>query len=125
MCKIYGYCRTARAGNMEEQIELISNYCKEKGLNLVTCFCDDGVSAYKVDRDEMSKLLDIIKKGDIIVTKNFSRFTRNPIAQQIIIDDMNSRGVEIVCADKEDEDDCGPSIRAWFKERWARQMRDE
>ena len=34
MGKVYGYCRTARAGNMEEQIELVSNYCKAKGLDL-------------------------------------------------------------------------------------------
>jgi DNA invertase Pin-like site-specific DNA recombinase len=83
------------------------------------------VSAHKVDRDEMSKLLDVIESGDIIVTKNFSRFTRNPIAQQIIIDDMNSRGVEIVCIDEEDEDDSAPSIRAWFEQRWAMQTRGE
>ena len=125
MNKVYGYCRTARAGNIEEQIELVSNYCKAKGLDLVICFCDDGVSANKIDRDEMSKLFDVIERGDIIVTKDFSRFTRNPIAQQIIIDDMNNRGVEIVCAGEEDEDDCAPSIRAWFEQRWTRQMRDE
>ena len=68
----------------------------------------------------MSKLLDIIESGDIIVTKNFSRFTRNPIAQQIFIDDMNSRGVEIAYADEEDEDDSAPSMRAWFEARWAK-----
>jgi DNA invertase Pin-like site-specific DNA recombinase len=105
---------------MEEQIELVSNYCKAKGLDLAICFCDDGVSAHKVERDEMSKLLDIIESGDIIVTKNFSRFTRNPIAQQMIIDNMNSRGVKIVCADEEDEDDSAPSMMAWFKTRWAK-----
>ena len=120
MCKVYGYCRTALAGNMEEQIELIANYCKKKGLNLVTCFCDDGVSAHKTDRDEMSKLFDVIERGDVIVTKNFSRFTRNPIAQQMLIDDLASRDIKILYADEEDEDDCGPSIRAWFKERWAK-----
>lgn len=119
MSKVYGYCRTARAGNMEEQIELVSNYCKAKGLDLVMCFCDDGVSANKVDRVEMGKLLDVLEKGDTIVTKDFSRFTRNPIALQIFIDDMNSRGVEIMCVE-ENEDDSAPAIRAWFEQRWAK-----
>ena len=118
MGKVYGYCRTARQGGIEEQVELVSNYCKAKGLDLVTCFCDDGVSAHQVDRDGMGQLLDIIERGDIIVTKNFSRFMRNPIAQQILIDNMNNRGVEIIYADEEDEDDCAPTIRAWFEERW-------
>lgn len=122
MSKVYGYCRTARVGNMEEQIELVSNYCKDKGLELVTCFCDDGVSAHRVDRDEMGKLLDIIERGDIIVTKDPSRFARNPIVQQIFVDDMNNRGIEIICTG---EDDCAPSIKDWFEQRWARQVRDE
>lgn len=120
MGKVYGYCRTARQGGIEEQVELISNYCKTKGLDLVTCFCDDGVSAHQVNRDGMGQLLDVIEKGDMIVTKNFSRFMRNPIAQQILIDNMNSRGVKIVYADEEDEDDCAPTIRAWFEARWAK-----
>ncbi len=120
MCKVYGYCRTARAGNIEEQIELVSNYCKAKGLDLAVCFCDDGVSAHKVDRDEMSKLFDVIESGDIIVTKNFSRFTRNPIAQQILIDDLASRDIQVLYVDEQDAEDDESSIRAWFEQRWAK-----
>ena len=119
MNKVYGYCRTARSGNMEEQIELVSNYCKGRGLDLSVCFCDDGVSAHKVDRVEMGKLLDMLENGDTIVVKDFSRFTRNPIALQIFMDDMNSRGVEIRCIE-ENEDDSAPAIRAWFEQRWAK-----
>lgn len=124
MNKVYGYCRTARAGNMEEQIELVSNYCKEKGLELVTCFCDDGVSGHQMDRVEMKKLFEVIEQGDTIVTKNFSRLTINPIAQQMIIDYLDDRRIKILYVE-EDPDDCGPSIRAWFEERWARKTRDE
>lgn len=121
MSKVYGYCRTARAegGNIEEQIDLVSNYCRANGLDLVTCFCDDGVSAHKVDRVEMGKLLDVLENGDIIVTKDSSRFTRNPIALQIFMDDMKSRGVDMMCIE-ENEDDSAPSIRAWFEQRWAK-----
>ena len=119
MSKVYGYCRTARAGNIGEQIELVSNYCRAKGLDLAMCFCDDGVSANKVDRIEMGKLLDVLEKGDAVVVRDFSRFTRNPIALQIFMDDMNSRGVEIMCTE-ENEDDSAPAIRAWFEQRWAK-----
>lgn len=119
MSKVYGYCRTAREGNMEEQLALVSNYCKAKGLDLVTCFCDDGVSAHNVDRIEMNKLFDVIGRGDTIITRDYSRFTRNPIVLQIFMDDMNSRGVEIMCIE-ENEDDSAPLIRAWFEQRWAK-----
>lgn len=121
MSKIYGYCRTARTegNNMEMQRALVEGYCKDKGLDLVICFCDDGVSAHNVDRIEMNKLFGVIIRGDTIVTRDYSRFTRNPIALQIFIDDMNSRGVEIVCIE-ENEDDGAPAIRAWFEERWTK-----
>ena len=126
MSKVYGYCRTARAdGNsIGEQIELVSNYCKAKGLDLAVCFCDDGVSAHEVHKEKLDELLDIIEKGDIIVTKNFSRFMRNPIVQQIFVDDLNSRGIEVIYTDEKEEDD-RLGIEAWIEERWARKTRDE
>ena len=83
------------------------------------CFCDDGVSVHKVDRIGMNKPLDVIRRGDTIVTRDYSRFTRNPIALQIFIDNMNSRGVEIMCIE-ENEDDSTPAIRAWLEQRWAK-----
>ena len=124
MGKVYGYCRTARAGNMEEQIELVSNYCKTKGLDLAICFCDDGVSAHNLHKEELDKLLDIIEKGDVIITKNYSRFMRNPIAQKVFENDLNARGIEIVYVDeKEKYNRIG--IETWLEERLARQTRDE
>lgn len=119
LCKVYGYCRTAREGNMNEQIELVSNYCKDKGLDLATCFCDDGVSAHNVNRIEMNKLFDVIMEGDTIVARDYSRFTRNPIVLQNFMDYMNSMGVKIICIE-ENEDDDAPLIRAWFEQRWTR-----
>ena len=48
---------------MEEQIELVSKYCKDKGLNLVTCYCDNGVGAHNMDREEMNKRFDVIRRA--------------------------------------------------------------
>lgn len=121
MSKVYGYCRTAstEGNDIGEQIELVSNYCKANGLNLEMCFCDDGVSAHNVDRIGMNQLFDVIRGGDTIVTRDFSRFTRNPITFQVFMDDMKNRGVEIMCIE-ENEDDSAPAIRAWFEQRWAK-----
>lgn len=117
MGKVYGYCRTARQGSMEEQIELISNYCKDKGLDLEVCFCDDGMSAHEVHKEELDKLLNIIESGDTIVTKDYSRFMRNPIMQQVFVNDLNSRGIDVVYTDQEEKGDDGIGIEAWIKER--------
>lgn len=119
MSKVYGYCRTARAGNMEEQIELVSNYCKAKGLDLVTCFCDDGVSAHNLSREELDKLFDVLKEGDIVVTKDPSRFARDSQKQQLLINKIYDRGVEIVYVNEKEEDD-KIGIEAWVEQRWAK-----
>ena len=119
MNKVYGYCRTARAGNMEKQIELVSNYCKAKGLDLVTCFCDDGVSAHNLSREELDKLFDVLEDGDVVVTKDPSRFARDTQKQQLLINKICDMGVEIVYAHEEEDGDMS-SIEAWFKQRWAK-----
>lgn len=119
MNKVYGYCRTARAGNMEEQIDLVSNYCKTKGLDLVTCFCDDGVSAHNLSREELDKLFDVLANGDMVVIKDPSRLARDPQKQQLLINKMYDMGVEIVYIDEKEEDD-KIGIEAWVKQRWAK-----
>ena len=126
MNKVYGYCRTARAeGNdIGKQIELVSNYCKANGLDLEVCFCDDGISAHDVHKEKLDELLDVVEKGDTIITRDFSRFMRNPIAQQTFVDDLNSRGIEVIYTDEKEEDD-RLGIEAWIEERWARKTRDE
>ena len=126
MSKVYGYCRTARAeGNsIGEQIELVSNYCRANGLDLTVCFCDDGVSAHDVHKEKLDELLDVVEKGDTIITIDFSRFMRNPIVQQTFVDDLNSRGIEVIYIDEKEEDD-RLGIEAWIEERWARKTRDE
>ena len=119
MSKVYGYCRTARAGNIEKQIELVSNYCKGKGLDLVMFFCDDGVSAHNLSREELDKLFNVLENGDVVVTKDPSRFARDTQKQQLLINKLYDMGIEIVYVDATEEDDT-PSIEAWFEQRWAK-----
>ncbi len=104
---------------MEEQHELVARYCKDKGLNLTICFCDDGVSAHNLNREELDKLFDVLEEGDVIVTKDPSRFAKDPQKQQLLIDKIRNMGVKIAYADEEKKDGV-PSIRAWLKQRLAK-----
>lgn len=104
---------------MEEQHELVVRYCKDKGLNLATCFCDDGVSAHELNREELDKLFDALEDGDVVVTKDPLRFARDPQKRQLLIDKICDMGVKIVYADEEKKDGV-PSIEAWLKQRLAR-----
>ena len=117
MSKVYGYCRTARQGNIEEQIELVTNYCTEKGLNLAMCFCDDGVSAHNMNREGLDELFNVLQDGDIVVIKDISRLARNPKKGMILVDKICSMGVDIVYVNKLDEDNDTSAIETWIKSK--------
>lgn len=78
MSKVYGYCRVALANKeeMEEQLKMVEDYCKNNGLNLHKCFCDNGASGLSLDRKGLNGLLDVLQNGDVIVMKNMSRLSR-------------------------------------------------
>lgn len=118
MSKVYGYCRTARAegNNMEEQCELIKNYCKTKGMHIEEFFCDEGMSAHNLNRQALSKLFDVLGEGDVVVTKDISRFARDPQKREMLVDKVRSMGVEIVYANEEARAAI-LSINTWLKER--------
>ena len=105
MSKVYGYCRTAlvEGNNMEEQCAVVENYCKSRGMNLEKCFCDAGVSAHNMNRERLDELIDVLEDGDIIVTKDVSRFARNPEKCMAMIDKISNMGVEIVYTIDQDD----------------------
>jgi DNA invertase Pin-like site-specific DNA recombinase len=79
MGKVYGYCRVAFKSeeNMAQQCKMIEDYCKSNGLELVECYCDNGVSGLKLDRDALQMLLSVLREGDIVVVKDYARLSRD------------------------------------------------
>lgn len=79
MNKVYGYCRVALMNNeeMNQQCKIIKDYCKNKGLGLDECFCDNGVSGLKTDRTNLQRMLNVLQQGDIVVIKDIARLTRD------------------------------------------------
>lgn len=98
MSKVYGYCRTAltEGNNMEMQRAAVEDYCKDKGMSLDGCFCDDGVSALNMSREGLDKLLDVLKSGDVIVAKDASRFARDLIKHNQFTDKICDIGAKII-----------------------------
>ena len=71
-------------GNLESmsignQRQILSDYVKEKGWNLVEAYIDDGFSGTNFDRPDFKRMLKDIEKGRIncVVTKDLSRLGRN------------------------------------------------
>ncbi len=79
MSKVYGYCRVALKNEeeMAQQCKMIGDYCKDNGLELVECYCDNGVSGLKLERDALQRMLRILREGDIVVVKDYARISRD------------------------------------------------
>lgn len=120
MSKVYGYCRTAlvEGNNMEVQRAVVENYCKNRGMKLERCFCDAGVSAHNMNREGLDKLFDVLKEGDVVVTKDISRLARNPQMGLVLADKICGMGAEIVYANEsEEEDDDTSTIEDWLRSK--------
>ena len=120
MSKVYGYCRTASAegGQIEEQCAIIKDYCKRNDMKIAKLFCDEGMSAHDLNRTSLNSMINILHRGDVVVTKDISRLARDPKKQEYIINKMKDIGVEIVCVEKVNNNML--SIANWINQKLSK-----
>lgn len=80
------YCRlsvddpnVSESGSIQTQRAMLTDYCKQNGLNVVDYYIDDGVSGTSFQRPGFQQMIADIEAGRIntVVTKDLSRFGRN------------------------------------------------
>ena len=76
--KVYGYCRVAFKSeeDMAQQRKMIEDCCRENGMEVDEFFCDNGVSGLRFDRRGLQSMLDVLQDGDIVITKDIARISR-------------------------------------------------
>ena len=91
---IYGYARCSTNEELQD-INRQKRELKELGATEETIYFeyDSGMNA---DRREFNKLLNIVKKGDIIVTTEVSRLTRSTKQLCDIIQTIKDKGLKLV-----------------------------
>ena len=97
MSKVYGYCRVAYADEeeMAEQVKLIDDYCRDNGLTVDECFCDNGVSGLSADRKGLNELLEVLQEGDVVVVRDISRLSRDSFHCMSLLEEMKNLDVEL------------------------------
>ena len=97
MSKVYGYCRVALANEeeMTEQVQIVKNYCKDNGLLIDQCFCDNGVSGLNSYRSGLNEMLYTLQNGDVVVVKDIARLSRNMTHCVSLIELMDTLGVTL------------------------------
>lgn len=91
---IYGYARCSTS-EKEQDIDRQKRELKELGATDQTIYFEFE-SGTKIDRAEFSKLLNIVQKGDTIVTTEVSRLTRSTKQLCDIIQLINDKGLKLV-----------------------------
>ena len=79
------YCRLSQddgsageSGSIQTQRTLLTQYCKERSIQIVDYYCDDGWSGTNFERPEFKRMIDDIENGKIntVIVKDLSRFGR-------------------------------------------------
>lgn len=93
---IYGYIRVStEKQTVENQRFEIENYCKERGYSIYSWIEETISGTKKVDERKLGKLLNKVKKGDIIICAELSRLGRNMFMIMSILNYCMEREIKI------------------------------
>ena len=96
MNKIYGYWRCSTdTQDQERQIRAL----KDAGCEVIVGDKITGTSNYG-DREELSKLLDELQEGSLLILSELSRLGRTSLLMQIELDKLLKKGVNVKTLDK-------------------------
>ncbi len=96
MNTIYGYWRCSTDHqDQERQIRALKN----AGCEVIFGDKITGTSNYG-DREELTKLLDEIKEGDLLILSELSRLGRTSLTMQVELDKLIKKGVNVKTLDK-------------------------
>ena len=94
---VYGYIRVSTdKQTVENQRFEIENYCKERGM-IVGSWIEETISGTKkVDERKLGKLLNKVKKDDIIICAELSRLGRNMFMIMSILNYCMENGIKVL-----------------------------
>ena len=96
MNTIYGYWRCSTDHqDQERQIRAL----KDAGVEVLYGDKITGTSSYG-DREELSKLLEVLEEGDLLILSELSRLGRTSLLMQIELDKLLKKGVNVRTLDK-------------------------
>ena len=98
MSKVYGYGRLAFASEeeMAKQIEIIDTYCRENGLKVDEYFFDNGASGLEINREQLNKMIDVLRGGDVVVVKDIARLSRSMFECVAVVDLIEKIGAKLI-----------------------------
>lgn len=97
--RVSGDDRAKEGRNLQGQLDLCREFCREKGYRIVAELAEDdrGASGASWDLPMLNKALDMARAGefDVLVTRELDRFARSLAKQLVIEDEFKRYGVEV------------------------------
>lgn len=97
-----GYCRFSSDMQREESIDaqkrFISIYAAQNNYEIIHFYCDRAKSGKNMNRPEFQKMMEDSHNGGFqaIIVHKLDRFSRNTVDTLSTIDELKSRGIEII-----------------------------
>lgn len=100
---VFGYTRVSTGRQVEEgesldvQKRVIAGYCQMKGFCEPQFIREEGVSGSKplMQRPAGSKMLEVLKPGDIIVAAKLDRMFRSSVDALAMLEEISQRGAQL------------------------------
>jgi DNA invertase Pin-like site-specific DNA recombinase len=112
----YGYCRVSGKGQIDgegfaRQHEAIAQKAQSAGWTLDMVVNEEGVTGELEGsaRPAWAHLMSLVQSGDRVVVENLSRFARNLYIQEVMMNDLQKRGVELVSTMEDEVSSTDPS----------------
>lgn len=131
--RAYGYVRISKdEDGKKESIEthknVIIDFARQNGIELINIFEDNNVSGYTFKRDGLNNLKELIEDGmvDALVAKDLSRIGRHNAKVLLFLDYLDDKKVRLMLKsdnyDSESDDDTMLGIRAWYNEMYLKDL---
>lgn len=97
----------------EHQIAELREYCALNGLTVVAEFQDDAFSGGDADRPGIWAALAALKRGYVLVIRNFDRLARDTLFSLMYQDSVRKLGAEIIALQNGGEQDNSPGAELY------------
>lgn len=78
------------------QLFSLKEYCDKEGIQIVGEYIDNGISAATIQkRKELVRLMKEVRSGETILFTKLDRFSRNILDANILVKELNQKGVSI------------------------------
>lgn len=94
----YGY-------SLEAQKQTLIDYCNNNNYHVKGIYTDEGISGGSITkRKALQRMLSEAEQGDIILFTKLDRFSRNLLDANIIVQDLEAKGISIKATQEDDID---------------------